>query len=261
MKISILMNGRDVVRSWHAETPVHPEVRETGSGPALGTAAVEALVAELRALIGTLPATDDGRRQFDQQAARLLAQRLPLPLATASDRRFWQWFSITRAQDVVLWRWKKSSAAAVSEDRWLGGWKDTFRRLWLRANLIREEGAADPYALALIGDEDFWVGIVERDIAACRTVVRALVRRFFAPDAADTGSSQKMLHYRATLKRLRQIRPNRVYEQISDAEAVTLIQDTVSATIPPDGPSSGRRPRTAKSKKKTRKSGKKPVRR
>lgn len=252
MKISILMNGRDVVRSWHTDTPVDPEVRETGSGPALDAAAVEALVVELRALTTRLPATDDGRRQFDQQAARLLAQRLPLPLAAGSDRRFWQWFSITRAQDVVLWRWQKSTAAAVSEERWLGGWKDTFRRLWFRANLVREEGAADPYAL-VIGDEDFWNGIINREIAACRELVRAIVRRFFAPGAPPTGSPRKMEHYRATLKRLRQIRPNRVFEQISNAEAVNLIEDTVASTIPPPAPSA--------TKKKPRRAKKKPGRR
>lgn len=260
MKIPILVNGRDVVRSWHTDVPVHPEVRETGSGPALDTAAVVALVEELRGLTRTLPATDDGRRQFDQQAARLLGQRLPLPLATAADRRFWQWFSITRAQDVVLWRWKKSTPASVSEDRWLGSWKDTFRRLWLRANLIREDGAGDPFALAGVGDEDFWVGIIERDIAACRALVRALVRRFFGP-APDTGSSQRMLHYRSTLKRLRQIRPNRVYEQLADPDAVALVQDAVTATIPPDPPAGGRKPRAAKSKKKAGSKKKKPVRR
>ena len=158
MKIPILMNGREVVRSWHSDTPVHPEVRETGFGAALDADTVSQLVEELAALTRALPATDDGRREFDQRASQLLGRRLNLSPAQAGDKRFWQWFSITRAQEIVLWRWKKQRREAVSEDRWLGGWKDTFRRLWLRANIIREEGVDDPFALAGRGDEDFWVG-------------------------------------------------------------------------------------------------------
>src|SRR5262249_42703412 len=160
--IPILMNGREVVRSWHTDTPAHPEVREFGFGTALDADTVAQLVADLTALSRTLPATDDGRREFDQRASQLLGRRLNLPPALAADKRFWQWFTITRAQEIVLWRWKKQRRESVSEDRWLGGWKDTFRRLWLRANIIREEGVDDPFSLAGRGDEDFWVGIIER---------------------------------------------------------------------------------------------------
>ncbi len=248
MKIPIMVNAREVVRSWRTDAPVHPEVRETGHGPTLDQDVISLLVEELTALTRTLPSSDDGRREFDQRAAQLLGQRLNLSSALAADKRFWQWFSITRAQEIVLWRWKKHSRASVSEDRWLGGWKDTFRRLWLRANIIREDGADEPFALAGHGDEDFWVGIIERDIAACRGVVRGLVHRFFI--AQDTGSPQRMEHYRRTLKRLRQIRPNRVYEHMSDPEIATLVGDAVTATIPSDTPTGTRKPRRKTSSKK-----------
>src|SRR5262249_35619081 len=152
-------------------------------------------------------------------------------------------FSITRAHEIVLWRWKKQRREAVSEERWLGGWKDTFRRLWLRASIIREDGGEDPFALAGRGGEGFLGGIIERDIAACRGVVQTLVRRFFGTDGAATGSSQRMLHYRATLKRLRQIRPNRVYEQMATPEIATLVQDAIAATVPAETPAGARRPR------------------
>jgi hypothetical protein len=87
MKIPILMNGREVVRSWHTDTSVHPEVRDRGYGDALDADKVAQLFEELAALTRTLPATDDGRREFDQRAAQLLGRRLNLPPALAADKR------------------------------------------------------------------------------------------------------------------------------------------------------------------------------
>jgi hypothetical protein len=232
MRIPILFNARVVVRSWQAEEPVEPEVRYTGYGPDLDLGAVEQVVEGLSAFTRGLAQNDAGLRQFDQRAARLLGEQLILPPADAADRRFWQWFSITQAERVVLWRWKKADRAQVSADRWLGGWKDTFRRLWLRASLVRDPQAADPLELAGHGDEDFWVGIIERDIASCRVLVRTLVRTFFLSPDGTAESKQRMLHYRGTIKRLRQIRPSRVYEQMAPAEVETLVREAMGATVP-----------------------------
>lgn len=256
MKVPILMNGREVVRSWKTESAAIPEVKEAGYGQLLDLSTVDHLIAELVALTKSLPATDDGRREFDQRVSGLLGEQLRLSPSLAADKRFWQWLSITRAQEIVLWRWKKQRRESVTEDRWLGGWKDTFRRLWMRANIVRQDGDEQPFALAGRGDEDFWVGIIERDISACREVVRSLVRRFF--EAEDTGSSQRMLHYRETLKRLRQIRPNRVYECMTTTEICTLVEDAVAATVPASAKGS-RKPRSANRTAKKR-SSRRPVR-
>jgi hypothetical protein len=111
----------------------------------------------------------------EQRTSQILRRRLNLPLALATDMRFWQWPSMTRARGTVRWRWKKQRRDAVSEQRWLGGWKNTFRRLLLRANIGREDGADDPFALAGWGDEGFCVGII-------RSTVEAV-----APDLAELG--------------------------------------------------------------------------
>src|SRR5262249_13531822 len=153
MRIPILVNARTVVRSWQAEAPVEPEVRYTGYGPDLDLSALAQVVEEMAALTRDLAQNDAGLRQFDQRAAKLLGEQLLPPAAAAADRRFWQWYSITQAGSVVLWRWKKDDRAQVSADRWLGGWKDTFRRLWLRASLVRDPQAPDPLELAGHGDE------------------------------------------------------------------------------------------------------------
>src|SRR5262249_6355843 len=115
MRIPILMNGREVVRSWQGDNQVDPEVRETGYGAPLDREVVAQLVEELSQLTRSLPATREGRRQFDQRAAQLLGQRLNLPRAAAADKRFWQWFTITRAEAIVLWRWNARTREAVGE--------------------------------------------------------------------------------------------------------------------------------------------------
>ena len=233
MRVPILTNARNVVRSWQSGDEPEPEVRYIGYGAELDMTAVSELVGELSQLTGQLVSNDEGRRLFDQRAAKLLAARLPLPPSVAADKRFWQWFAITQTENVVLWRWKKASREQVSPDRWLGGWKDTFRRLWLRASVVYDAGSSDPYEFAGYGDEDFWVGIIERDIAGCRTLVRGLVRAFFIAAAVEgTETRRRMLHYRATIKRIRQIRPSRVYEQMSCDEVEILITEAMAAALP-----------------------------
>jgi hypothetical protein len=233
MRIPTLTNARNVIQSWQSDDTVAPEVRYIGYGPELDVTAVSELVRELTKLTAMLVPNDEGRRVFDQRAAKLLAERLRLPSSVAAEKGFWQWFAITQADRIVRWRWIRGNREAVSPERWLGGWKDTFRRLWLRANVVCDTSSRDPFELAGYGDEDFWVGIIERDIAGCRTLVRTLVRCFFmAAGGEKAETKRRMLHYRATIKRIRQIRPSRVYEEMTPDEVEVLVRDTMSAVVP-----------------------------
>ena len=243
MKFPILRNAAAVVRGWDDEgddkEEIEPHVTVTGQGEKLDEDKVSQLVSELTALTDELDENDNGRRKFDQRAAVLLAKYLPLSVAEATERRFWQWFAITQAPAVVRWRW--GHVKQISRHRWMGGWKDTFRRLWVRAQIVCDSDSADPFELATRGDEDFWVGIIEREIAQCPAIVAALVGTFFPANDGDSNrSKQRMDHYRGTIKRLRQIRPSRVFEAMTQAEAQSLVNRIVKEAAPSGTDADGR---------------------
>jgi hypothetical protein len=241
MKIPILKNARAVLRGQDEGEEVEPDIATVGLGDELDEDEVQRLVEELTDLTNRLPRNDAGRRAFDQQAAVLLAEYLPLQRGDAAEKRFWQWLAVTQAREVVRWRW--AHLGKIAENRWMGGWKDTFRRLWLRSQIVHEPGRSAPFELARRGDEDFWVGIIEREIAECATLVRVLVRAFFPSNRESSrASKQRMEHYRSTIKRLRQIRPCRVFERMNEEEVQALVEQTMNAAVPVR-PESGGRPR------------------
>jgi hypothetical protein len=239
MKIPVLGNARAILRSWVDGEEVEPDVSTTGHGEELDQERVRELAEQLTEITEQLPSNRRGREAFDQRVAVLLGEHLPLTLGGGTEKRFWQWLAITQAPDVVRWRW--SHLKQISENRWMGGWKDTFRRLWLRARIVHEPDHDAPYELAGRGDEDFWVGIIEREIGECPELVRALVRAFFPADTSvSRASPQRMEHYRNTIKRLRQIRPCRVFERMSKQEIRTLVEQTMAAMAPATPQSDGR---------------------
>lgn len=227
MIIPVLNNTKEIIKAWKSDEDIERQIGTDGTGAMFDEAGIADLVTKLKHLSSSLT----NSIEFDRKCAKLLYQHLNLSQAAAAERRFWQWFSIVHAQEIVVRRWVKAgkTRAHVTESRWMGGWKDTFRRLWLRANLVEDSEANDSTWLMELGDEDYWVNVVERDLAACRLLVRTLTWRFFAN--SDQGlSKNKQDHWRLAIKRLRQIRPSRACEGMNRVEIEQLVDDVISAT-------------------------------
>ncbi len=252
MKLPIITNAKRVLRSWEEGNPVDPEHSVSGEGDELDRHVIPGLLAELRALIRRLRPNRDGKIEFDQQAASLLGQRLEIPPADAADKRFWQRLSITQASDIVEWRWGKQPAS-IPRNRWLGGVKDTFRRLWLRAQLVRRDNSPPElrFHLATRGDEDYWVGIIERLISECRELVCILTEQFFPEGNESAQSTQRMEHYRRTIMRLRQIRPCRVFEAMTRSELEAMVREVMAVTRPADAAPRGQKSGSRKGRRTT----------
>lgn len=219
MKIPVLANPEAFLNGWKTGTQVEPEISWIGVGTELSSGLVDQIVSKLLDLRKQVPDTKQGKIQFDKEAAVILATDLPLNSADGSNPRFWTYFSMVKAPDIVAWRWDKQGKEQVAEIRFMGGLKNTFRRLWLRAIIVKDPDSSDTYALARKGGEDFWVSVIERQISACRGLVRAVVRVFFND---ETNEEAQMMEHRKAIKWLREVRPSRVFEAMTPDESVII---------------------------------------
>lgn len=125
--------------------------------------------------------TLEGKQRFDREVSVLL-NGSELPRGGEGLRaETWQYLAAGLLPDVVVWRWRGNDGDVVPE-RYLGGNRNCFGRLWLRSQVFYEPRLADPFLLIRLLLEDNFVAILERSAfaaqpAPCRAVARAFVLR------------------------------------------------------------------------------------
>lgn len=146
----------DVLREYSALKSSAPSGGTRADGVAV------AVAAELRRIAqkSGFPAvnTQSARAQFDQDAAIYLGQKLELKTGEALRDDVWAFMSTVLAPDVVAWRF-----ADQSRERFAGGVRNSFQRLWVRGTVL-DRGESHPERWALIHElsEDAMVQIFER---------------------------------------------------------------------------------------------------
>lgn len=194
------------------------------SGVNLQTGHFRALERRLAGIQKDVRKSESSRTTFDGPAAIELHRQLGLDLAAAADKSFWAYLAAVRLPDLVLWRWGATEEGEYPPaSRYHGGWKNTFRRLWYRADMAYREDLDDPYRYVDVGGEDFWVGLLEREISECRNVVRELLPYWARLEEAGKGS---MVDHRRFFIVLRLLRPYRAYERLQ-GDAATELFDRV----------------------------------
>lgn len=112
--------------------------------------------------------------RFDQSVAGPLHQAMDISPWLAAEEGLWAFMSLVVAPDVAVWRYPQRHP-----DRLLGGYRNVFRRLWWRAELLGN-GVQDPPALM---GEDQLVAVMERtdalggDPRIARAFCSAVLRR------------------------------------------------------------------------------------
>jgi hypothetical protein len=101
-------------------------------------------------------------------------------------------------------------------------------RLWLRAELVLDEQAADRYHLCDHGQIDFYRShLFRQGYANARNFARALLR-FQYPNKTDaTQPFLKVDKIRDLVKRLRRLRSNLFMEILDEVECRKVIEDEV----------------------------------
>lgn len=118
-----------------------------------------------------------GRSRFDARCAAWLHEDGTVRGAEALRDDLWTFVACALAPDVAIWRFE-----GAHSDRFRGGVRNTFQRLWLRgAALDGGEGSADRWTFLEKLGEDALVQITERPaIASDRRLARAIARAWVA---------------------------------------------------------------------------------
>lgn len=95
-------------------------------------------------------------RTFDQEASHILDSTMEMVPAEAANREIWNFLSCVLLPDLSKWRFSNPKSD-LTYDRWLGGDRNVFRKLWWREVTLGRE------LNSKLG-EDEAVGIMERPL-------------------------------------------------------------------------------------------------
>jgi len=163
---------------------------------------------------------------FESQACVLLHSSLAITSQAAADAGFWRWLSLGPLLPLIQLRHESLRPEHVG----LGSpWDALLSRLWYRADLSFDSDEDDPYALAKLGDLDFWRSHVLRaDYSACRPLLRALLRFQFPehdqcrPRLKPSGSSEDGM--RALAKRIKLRHAVVAFELLDEEQCMRELQ-------------------------------------
>lgn len=160
-------------------------------------------------------------RKFERQAAILVHGMMPKHVALG-DRDFWTWLTVTYFVDLVKWRYPGSTN---TKNFGVGGAiENLLFRAWLRGEIAYMPDNSDPYALADLGDTDFWRSHIFRQDYACgREFAQALVN-FQFPKALQGKPRLRISEIRELVKRLRTARSNLFVELMDERRATQFIE-------------------------------------
>ncbi|WP_326914464.1 hypothetical protein [Sphingopyxis chilensis] len=206
-----------------AEPPAPPEPRSNDAGPDEDW---DGIATEIFARLdkARVAADDKGQNSgsyFEVVAGPEIHAVLPDHPALA-DPEFWIWLALVPCASIVRWRYGEGNN---TRNFGLGGPGENFMyRLWLRAEIGYFEESDDVYALARVGDIDFWRSHVFRQgYGDVRHFVRALVRYQFP---ADNGGKPRLktVEIRELAKRLKRARSNLMFELMTMERASQFIE-------------------------------------
>lgn len=157
---------------------------------------------------------------FDSDCAIWLTEHLGLPFGEGLRDDVWAFFATCLLPDVSIWRF------GSSKDRFLGGVRNVFQRLWMRGHALdRGENHPSRWEILRAISEDASVQIIERpSIASSRSLTLA-IGEVWTRTAAEIGPSRMESVTREALRKIR-IANEVVYMAALDEDA---LQDVVAS--------------------------------
>ena len=136
--------------------------------------------------------------KFDAALGAWLVQQPILRTGDALRDDVWSFIGVVMAPDIVHWRFGKS------RERYLGGVRNTFQRLWMRARVLdRGEEAEDRWGLLDLLTEDALVQITERPSIGADAVLSRELAEAWVRASSWLGRSQMEDVMRLAILRLR----------------------------------------------------------
>ncbi len=139
------------------------------------------------------------RAEFDATCSVLLAERGVLPVGEALRDDVWAYLATVLLPDVSLWRFPDPPI-----ERFSGGVRNTFQRLWLRAQAFdRGAGHAQRWQLLFELSEDAMVQVTERPAIASDSRLSLAIAESWLKTAGRIGKARMEAVTREAVRKLR----------------------------------------------------------
>lgn len=185
------------------------------------------------------PGEDSRKRlaDFDAKCAAYLAKNLDMPVGEALRNETWMFFTLVLLPHVCRWRFplKKRNEDEIDDrkNRFFGGVRNTFQRLWRRGFLITADGGNDSdLELLRVLTEDAQVAIFERPgISSSPKVARALALGW-KNQSEKIGREKMEPVHREALKTIRAWAPVVSFECLPETSLKETVDNVFSASNP-----------------------------
>ncbi len=176
--------------------------------------------------------TDDLKmHDFDVNTGRILYETMEITPSEASNLGIWAFTTCVLWPDIVRWRFP-GNTDGTSKERFMGGRRNTFSRLWWRAYLLKELNSDRPYELLNALNEDELVQITERpSIAGSPILVKEVCRTFLKITNESANMPRSRLILRDAMKRLRRLVPIISFDAIDEQALRYVVNEVFEASI------------------------------
>jgi hypothetical protein len=180
------------------------------------------LHSSLTALCKSLPQPKgrrDGSPEFESDGAILVHQALrDLPTNLLEDSEFWLWLTIYQCRDIVSWR--HGVDASLGNFGVEARFEGLMCRMFLRAHLVYQSDADDPYELSRKGTQDFWRSfMIRRNYASVKDMARAFARHVNFQEAKNLIDDE----VRQLGPKITQLNSSFAYEFMSEPQCYSFV--------------------------------------
>ena len=158
------------------------------------------------------------KRDFDAISGQLLHQKMYITPSEAAKPEVWNFIACILLPDIVRWRFP-GSGGVTSKERFQGknrGMRNTFGRVWWRAQILYLPDKENPYTLLYKLGEDELVQIMERPGIAGSPALGAQISASFLTASADNDGISGPEILRDAMKRLRRLLPLVSFDALDD---------------------------------------------
>jgi len=166
---------------------------------------------------------------FDAQTAAWLADQPVFASGEALRDDVWAFIAIVALPDITHWRF------GISQERYLGGVRNAFQRLWLRGKLFdRGDESSDRWGLLEKLTEDAFVQIIERPSIGGDSVLTIAIAEAWVRASLHHGKGPMENLTRRAMLQLRARNEVRCLDELP-SESLAAVLDTIFE-IPPSMP-------------------------
>ena len=138
----------------------------------------------------------EAAHHFDNSVGIYLFENMHISAHEASQPAIWQFICSVLVPDLVRWRFPGDPVSGTSVERFIGGRRNAFGRLWWRAFILKNKSVStnDEYELMKALGEDELVQLMERPaVFGDRRLVKAVAEAFVSESKKSSVTRQKLM--------------------------------------------------------------------